>query len=501
MVSSFEGRVRNSRRSREGGGIVVAIPFVMIGLMMGFGVAYDGYRMYQENIEQDRRARSIGLAALKAYELAGCEFDHVNRNAGRVRFALDAGRRAMDVTNAENAPLPAVSIPAEGTSSPIEATFEDTTGGTLANASIRIGSVEDLSDRTLGGLRPCAVIPTSLNLSTPQVDDWEVGQPFQSSLIPTDFDWRVYLNSYPDLTSHNPPLDTEAEARRHFARYGVFQGRTSWTPRHREAHEFVAAEVSVNGLSSTSRSGGFAKLFGVNTLGRSTATVLVVRELIDGASQPQPLQVGEIEIGTNPPSFVKPVIDRSKVSYTMSMDVMIAQAGTVWRNIFNSSNTDCCNTTTRRPAVFISGSNTGQASRILIVHGANPSNGTSFWPEHDRNGDNRHALTSFAASPGVYFNVTWTVDRGTLKTYIDGVPNVQATTGGDFTWGEENWRWNAYLTQFPNDSQFRQGSIKVKNVYWWNRPLSGAEVQNIQGSRGGVQGSGRVFEFFEIPPR
>ena len=217
---------------------MVAIPFVMIGLMMGFGVAYDGYRMYQENIEQDRRARSIGLATLKAYELAGCEFDHVNRNAGRVRFALDAGRRAMDVTNAENAPLPAVSIPANGTSEPIEATFDDMAEGRLANARVRIGSVEDLSDRTLGGLKPCSVItpslnlstPSSLNFSTPQVDDWAAGEPFDSSLIPADFDWRFYLNSYSDLTSHNPPLDTEVEARRHFARHGVVEQRTLWKP-------------------------------------------------------------------------------------------------------------------------------------------------------------------------------------------------------------------------------------------------------------------------------
>jgi hypothetical protein len=480
MASSLRRKMGSSRWLRESGNVIVGAPFMVIGLLMGFGVTYSGYRVYQENIEQDRRARSIGLAALKAYDLAGCEYDHVNRNAGRVRFAVDAARRAMDVENVESMPLPSISIPAGGTSGPIEAVFEDSTGGTRGKVTLRLGSVDDMSDGTLGVLKPCVAATTYLNLTTPQVDDWLPNQPFQASLIPADFDWRTYLATYPDLTAHNPPLDTEAEARRHFALYGVHEaGRTVWTPRHREAHEFIAAEVTVHGLSSTDRSGQFAKLFGANTLSRSTSKAIVVRDV--GV---QPLQVGEVEIGTSPPPFKKPVLDRSKVSYTMSMDVKLAQAGTDWRNIFNSSKQDCCNTTTRRPAVFISGSNTGQASRILIVHGANPSNGTSFWPEHDRNGDNRHVLTSFAASPNVYFNVTWTVDRGTLKTYINGLLNVQATTGGDFTWGEENWQWNAYLTQHPGRAENTAGSVKVKNVLWWNRPLAASEIQALQGSRG-----------------
>lgn len=487
MASSLRRKMGSSRWLRESGNVIVGAPFMVIGLLMGFGVTYSGYRVYQENIEQDRRARSIGLAALKAYDLAGCEYDHVNRNAGRVRFAVDAARRAMDVENVESMPLPSISIPAGGTSGPIEAVFEDSTGGTRGKVTLRLGSVDDMSDGTLGVLKPCVAATTYLNLTTPQVDDWLPNQPFQASLIPADFDWRTYLATYPDLTAHNPPLDTEAEARRHFALYGVHEaGRTVWTPRHREAHEFIAAEVTVHGLSSTDRSGQFAKLFGVNSLSRSTSKVVVVRDV--GV---QSLQVGEIEIGSNPPAFRKPVLDRSKVSYTMSMDVLIERTGTGWRNIFNSGNLDCCDPTTRRPAVFISGTDLGSANRVHIVHGASAGGGNGYGADHD--GNNRYIVTSFAATPGAYFNLTWTVHNGTLTTYINGIPDPTGVNTGSFTWAEENWRWNGYLTQFPSRIQNTAGSVKVKNVLWWNRPLSPGEVQTLQGARA------PQVHFFEVP--
>jgi hypothetical protein len=189
----------------------------------------------------------------------------------------------MDVKNVESVSLPAVSIPAEGTIEPIEAVFEDTSGGTLAKATLRLGSVDDLSDRSLGGLKPCSAVVPQLSLPTPLVDDWESGQSFQSSLLPGDFDWQTYLAANPDLLGFSPPINTEVEAKRHFVKYGANEitskpSRGMWMARHREAQELVAAEVTLKGLSSTTRSGRFSKLFGVNFLSRSTSKVLVVRE-------------------------------------------------------------------------------------------------------------------------------------------------------------------------------------------------------------------------------
>jgi hypothetical protein len=33
-----------------------------------------------------------------------------------------------------------------------------------------------------------------------------------------------------------------------------------------------------------------------------------------------------------------------------------------------------------------------------------------------------------------------------------------------------------------------EGSVKVKNVYWWNRPLSPTEIASIKSGNYGVEG-------------
>jgi hypothetical protein len=539
MAISVHKRGNRLRSSHQWGGVMIATPLMLVGGLMLFGLAYDGYRAYRENIEQDRRARSIGVVALKAYQRAGCSYDRDGNNAGRVTFALNAAMNAVDIKDVTARAIPAVTLPSSG---PVEVVFEDTSGPSLAKVVVRLGSLSSADDTSLEGLNPCKVVPfTGLNLSASAVDNWEAGQPFdsglipsnfnwrqylawnldllgsgldteieakrhfawhgkregrlvgydnweagqpfQSGLIPSDFDWKQYLISNLDLVGAG--LDTEIEAKRHFAKYGLEEGRSGYTSSRQEAHQFIGAEVRVSGLSSTMRNGGFARLFGINTLGRSNSQVLVVRDMVRHPLQGdevQPLQVAEIEIGSNPPIFRRPVLDRSKVSYTMSMDVLIERTGSGWRNIFSPSDVDCCNNVTRRPALFISGLNDySRPNAVHIVHGTTPSADSSFGTG-DHNGNNRHIVTSFTATPGVYFNVTWTVDNGRLTTYINGVPDAAGSTTGDFTWGEENWRWNSFLTQHPTRTENTAGSVKVKNVYWWNRPLAAAEIASLRSS-------------------
>jgi hypothetical protein len=108
------------------------------------------------------------------------------------------------------------------------------------------------------------------------------------------------------------------------------------------------------------------------------------------------------------------------VSYTMSMDINIAQSGPSWRNVFNNGSHDCCDGTSRRPAMFIVGNDWQPANRVHIVHGANEDN-------------NRTSFPTLQLPLGQWFNVTWVVNNGTLSTYFNGVPD--ATVTGTFNWG------------------------------------------------------------------
>ena len=128
--------------------------------------------------------------------------------------------------------------------------------------------------------------------------------------------------------------------------------------------------------------------------------------------------MAEADISTAPPTFTPPTgIDTTKVSYSMSMDVQIAQVGASWRNIMSSGDPDWPpGTTSRRPAVYITGNDYAPSNRIHIIHGATE--------EHDLG-----ITTSFAATPGTYFNLTWVVDGGKLTTYIKGHENRYCFVG------------------------------------------------------------------------
>jgi hypothetical protein len=183
----------------------------------------------------------------------------------------------------------------------------------------------------------------------------------------------------------------------------------------------------------------------------------------------QAIQVAEVDISTAPPAFTAPTgIDTTKVSYSMSMDVQIAQAGPSWRNIMNNGDPDWPpGTTARRPAVFITGTDAAPANRIHIVHGSTED-------------QNKNIVTSFAATPGTYFNLTWVVDGGKLTTYINGQKDSAGSVNGTFTWGTANaWKWNAYKTQYPTRPQNVAGSVNVKNAYWFNKALTDADVTTL----------------------
>jgi Concanavalin A-like lectin/glucanases superfamily len=177
---------------------------------------------------------------------------------------------------------------------------------------------------------------------------------------------------------------------------------------------------------------------------------------LDISTQTTPFATAPTGINTSQP-----------VSYTMSMDINIAQAGPSWRNVFNNGSHDCCDGTSRRPALFITGNDAAPANRVHIVHGANEDN-------------NRNIVSNFTATLGKWFNVTWVVDGGSMKTYFNGVPD--ATVSGTFNWGnpvQNQWRWNEYVQEYPTRGANTAGALSVANVYWWNSALTPDQIATL----------------------
>lgn len=169
-----------------------------------------------------------------------------------------------------------------------------------------------------------------------------------------------------------------------------------------------------------------------------------------------------------PPPPPPPASPSVAVSYSMTMDINIAQAGPSWRNIMNHGDPDCCGPTTRRPGIFITGNDTAPPNRIHIVHGGTED-------------DNKGITTTFAATPGTYFNLTLVVGSGTLTTYINGTADATGSASATFNWNDaaQPWRWNAYLAQLPGRAENTSGTVKVKNAYWFNKALTAAEVTTL----------------------
>ena len=183
----------------------------------------------------------------------------------------------------------------------------------------------------------------------------------------------------------------------------------------------------------------------------------------------QAIQVAEVDISTAPPAFTAPtgIITTDPVSYTFSMDIKADQTGPSWRSIMDNGTGDGA-VLGLRPGIFITGSDYPPANRIHIVHGA-------------AGNVNKSIFSTFTATPGTYFNLTYIVTGGKLTTYINGVKDPTGEVSGTFNWGgfTPNWKWNSYKTYNPTRTQNVAGPLKVKNVYWFNKGLTDAEIATL----------------------
>ena len=182
----------------------------------------------------------------------------------------------------------------------------------------------------------------------------------------------------------------------------------------------------------------------------------------------QSIQSAPFDTQVAPTTFTKPPTGYSGTpAYSMSLDINIAQTATGWRNIFPPSPAagDASAVNYRRPSLYVTGSRAAApANRMHLVHAT-------------AGADNTNIVTTFAATPGTYFNLTWVVSGGVLKTYINGVLDASGTVSGAFTWPspDQPWTWMnpAYI---PN----KTGAITVANVYWWNTALPTSQIANLK---------------------
>ncbi len=179
----------------------------------------------------------------------------------------------------------------------------------------------------------------------------------------------------------------------------------------------------------------------------------------------QALESEEIDVGTGKRKVTnQPVIaDKSKVTYTLSMDINIVKAPEnpfrLLHNRDDNDNSTATIKTQRRPELWTTGSKS--------TDGAN-----RLWINHVGDTGLENISPTFKATVGEYFNLTYVIDNGKGTAYINGVKDGEYS--GNFTWSQEtdNWTWNMY-----GDST--NPSIKVKNVYFFNKALTVSEIELI----------------------
>ena len=180
----------------------------------------------------------------------------------------------------------------------------------------------------------------------------------------------------------------------------------------------------------------------------------------------QKLEDDEFDAGAGKKTVTKQPtgIDKTKVTYTLSMDIkVVTTAVDNFRLLHNRDDTDnsaAVASSARRPELWISGSSHKDgANHIWINHVVGATGITEGFLQ-----------TTFKATDGVYFNLTYVIDSGKCTVYINGVKDGEYS--GDFKWSQDtdNWTWNL----FGNSH-----SVKVKNVYFFNKALTVSEVELI----------------------
>ena len=197
----------------------------------------------------------------------------------------------------------------------------------------------------------------------------------------------------------------------------------------------------------------------------------------------QKLQGDPLEIGTAVvPLTTQPTLPTT-ATYSISMDLNVAETSPSWRTILTSK--DGCDwdhtaskptSNSRRPVIYIAGTDVGaRVSQLCINH--TDSGGNWQGDGFQLNGVDR---TGADFTLGKWFNLTVTMDSAskTGKLYIDGTLKGNFTAPNAFAWASPvtTWTWgNTCYTDRGRNTQ----SIKVANAYFFQSVLTDAQVSKL----------------------
>jgi len=209
----------------------------------------------------------------------------------------------------------------------------------------------------------------------------------------------------------------------------------------------------------------------------------------------QKLQGDPLEIGTAhdilfETNGAKPSGYSGSVSYTISLDLNVAQLSNgTWRNIFEHGLRDTDPTINdfnngpgpnyRRPSMYITpgGTPNGSAPNSVIHY------------VHSTTTNENLNVFSQVIPIGSWFNITVTVGSGTMTMYMNGAPSTFSVTqgfnvtitGANFTWFTTDYPWVWNRLNYP-----QSGSVKVANAYFWNSVLTPTQIASLAIPSGGV---------------
>ena len=213
-----KGRRLRGTRSFDRGHVLIISMLTMFSLAGAAGITFDGYRIYRENIEQGRLARSVALSVFKTYAAAGCIYDWKNANVGRIKFSLSTAAATANVLGSNPSNVSASTAMGVWQLKMVD----EADGPTESFAQIRFGGVAAPDSKALGVINGCT------------------------------------------LTNGNPNEPTFAEGTR-----------------------YLGVEVTLRGLSTTSRSTWMAGFLGIKKLFTTTSVAFLT---YDTASPTSPFR-------------------------------------------------------------------------------------------------------------------------------------------------------------------------------------------------------------------
>jgi hypothetical protein len=249
----------------------------------------------------------------------------------------------------------------------------------------------------------------------------------------------------------------------------------------------IAIAIAIYFFSSSSNnssnSNNCDNIFVSNIDKNTTYTLDDIKNLMSLTQPLTPLGT-EIEISNKTIPFTlipNGINDMLPVTYSIVLECYIESYAPTWRSLFSNGKDGSISKDTRRPGVFISGTDFNNTPNIIqFVHGSDSCDNIS--------------INSIVAAPlGKWFRIILAINENIISIGImpdalnpNGLPPYinTKTIKGKFNWPKDlsMWYWNPYIDQYKNDPKYIQGSIKVRSVAFISKGIDLVALMNFEKS-------------------